>query len=277
MLPLVGLPGLGHVNCYAIEDERGFALVDPGMMGPANWKRLRRRLDAAGIPLKRVHTVVVTHSHPDHFGGAGFLRRESGAEIVTARALPHLVRSGRGDASRTSTPPSSRRWRCPSVGQPWGGEAASSMPWRRRLRAQGARDAFPRADGHATAERPPLADAEADPARPAGVGGRAHARATPPTTSACTTRPRARCSPATTCCRRITPHISGLTGADPLLEFFNSLDKVAAFADTRTVLPAHGHPFPDLAGPRRRHQAPPRRAPRPACERHRPTSDGRRR
>ena len=38
MLPLVGLAGLGHVNCYALEDERGFALVDPGMMGPANWK-----------------------------------------------------------------------------------------------------------------------------------------------------------------------------------------------------------------------------------------------
>ena len=33
MLPLVGFTGLGHVNCYALEDDRGFALVDPGMMG----------------------------------------------------------------------------------------------------------------------------------------------------------------------------------------------------------------------------------------------------
>ena len=31
----------------------------------------------------RVHTVVVTHSHPDHFGGAGWVRDETGAEIVT--------------------------------------------------------------------------------------------------------------------------------------------------------------------------------------------------
>ena len=47
----------------------------------------------------------------------------------------------------------------------------------------------------------------------------------------------------------ITPHISGLMiAADPLQMFFSSLDKVRAFgAQVRTVLPAHGHPFPDLA------------------------------
>ena len=30
----IHLPGLGHVNCYALEDDRGFAVVDPGMPGP---------------------------------------------------------------------------------------------------------------------------------------------------------------------------------------------------------------------------------------------------
>src|SRR5690625_3843268 len=61
--------GLGHVNCYALEDERGFALVDPGLPGEQSWSHLLGRLRLAGIPLARVHTVVVTHSHPDHFGG----------------------------------------------------------------------------------------------------------------------------------------------------------------------------------------------------------------
>ena len=59
--------GLGHVNCYALEDPRGFALVDPGMPGPASWQSLMGRLAAADIPTRRVHTIVVTHSHPDHF------------------------------------------------------------------------------------------------------------------------------------------------------------------------------------------------------------------
>ena len=48
----------------------------------------------------------------------------------------------------------------------------------------------------------------------------------------------------------ITPHIGGFNpNGDPLLAFFESLDKVAAYGpDVSVVLPAHGHPFDDLAG-----------------------------
>ena len=47
----------------------------------------------------------------------------------------------------------------------------------------------------------------------------------------------------------ITPHISGLsTFEDPLKEFFVSLDEAAALPDVKLALPAHGHPFEDLAG-----------------------------
>src|SRR5580692_9607213 len=66
----IDFTGLGHVNTYAMEDDRGFALVDPGLPGEASWNALGIRLTAASIPLHRVHTVVITHSHPDHFGGA---------------------------------------------------------------------------------------------------------------------------------------------------------------------------------------------------------------
>src|SRR5258706_16441669 len=45
------------------------------------------RLRDAGVPLKRVHTVVVTPSHPDHYGGSGRLRHETGAEIITHRTF----------------------------------------------------------------------------------------------------------------------------------------------------------------------------------------------
>ena len=27
----ISMPGLGHVNCYALEDEDGFTVVDPGL------------------------------------------------------------------------------------------------------------------------------------------------------------------------------------------------------------------------------------------------------
>jgi glyoxylase-like metal-dependent hydrolase (beta-lactamase superfamily II) len=83
-LPIM-LPGLGHVNCYVLEDERGVALVDPGLPGPSTNQVLVERLRSVGIPPERVHTVIVTHSHPDHFGGAGRLRVEHGAVVVAHR------------------------------------------------------------------------------------------------------------------------------------------------------------------------------------------------
>ena len=64
-LPM-SMPGLGHVNCYILDDENGAALVDPGLPGPANWKALMAGLAKAEVPPERVHSIVITHSHPDH-------------------------------------------------------------------------------------------------------------------------------------------------------------------------------------------------------------------
>jgi len=47
----------------------------------------------------------------------------------------------------------------------------------------------------------------------------------------------------------ITPHISGLgQDPDPLASFFRSLDACVELEGVTNVLPAHGHPFEDLAG-----------------------------
>ena len=81
----IDMPGLGHVNCYALVDKQGVALVDPGVPGEESWTALLSRLKQAGIPLKRVHTAIVTHSHFDHFGGAARFARETGAQIVAHR------------------------------------------------------------------------------------------------------------------------------------------------------------------------------------------------
>jgi glyoxylase-like metal-dependent hydrolase (beta-lactamase superfamily II) len=77
--------GLGHVNCYALLDDRGATLVDAGMPGRATWLALSARLKDAGLKIRDIHTVIVTHSHPDHFGSAGRLAHEAGAELVTER------------------------------------------------------------------------------------------------------------------------------------------------------------------------------------------------
>ena len=83
----IWMPGLGHVNTYGLLDERGLAIVDPGLPGPQSWKALKTRLKSAGFQLRDIHTVVVTHSHPDHFGGAGRVAREARAELIAHRAF----------------------------------------------------------------------------------------------------------------------------------------------------------------------------------------------
>src|SRR4029079_19189400 len=82
-LPLK-MPGLGHVNCYAMEDDRGWTIVDPGMPGRESWAALLGRFDLAGFKLRHVHTVVVTHSHIDHFGASGRVRQKADAKVVTS-------------------------------------------------------------------------------------------------------------------------------------------------------------------------------------------------
>src|SRR5262245_54745515 len=81
----IRLPGLGHVNCYAIPDARGAAIVDPGLPGPGTYKVLASRLAQADLRMRDVHTVIVTHSHFDHFGGAARIAKETGAKIVAHR------------------------------------------------------------------------------------------------------------------------------------------------------------------------------------------------
>jgi glyoxylase-like metal-dependent hydrolase (beta-lactamase superfamily II) len=83
----IWMPGLGHVNMYGLLDDRGLAVVDPGLPGPQSWTALKQRLKSAGFRLRDVHTVIVTHSHPDHFGGAGRLRKEAGAELIAHQAF----------------------------------------------------------------------------------------------------------------------------------------------------------------------------------------------
>jgi glyoxylase-like metal-dependent hydrolase (beta-lactamase superfamily II) len=233
----IDMPGLGHVNCYALEDERGIAIVDPGLPGQESWTHLVDRLDRSGAGLARVHTVIVTHSHPDHFGGAGRVRQEVGAELVT-----HELFRTWWDPSEDETPleEAPNPWRA----TPWAGEEYMPDPDRRkRFEEMRSNNLFP-------APRPTrrVEDAEVvtlarrewvsmhtpghtadhlclfDPAEGVLLSGD-HVLPT------------------------ITPHISGIgTSEDPLAEFFASLDRMTELEGVTIVLPAHGHPFTDVAG-----------------------------
>lgn len=68
----------------------GVALIDPGPS--SSLPVLRSELDAAGIRMKDVTTLLITHIHLDHAGAVGTLVRENPAlkVYVHERGAPHL-------------------------------------------------------------------------------------------------------------------------------------------------------------------------------------------
>ena len=237
------LPGLGHVNMYVLEDDRGAALVDPGLPNKESWRAVTDRLRRIGIPLRRVHSVIVTHSHPDHYGGASRLRAESGADLITHRLFRTFFDPTEPpdmDAEELAAV-----MRSPFQPPPWGGPAMD-MPWQRRARFALARR-FPQLLRVPTpsirlrdSDRVTLARREWLAVHTPGHT-EDHLCLFDPETGVLLSGDHVLPS--------ITPHISGLTAhGDPLTLFFASLDKVGRFASQISVaLPAHGTPFTNVS------------------------------
>ena len=202
--------------------------------------------------------MIVTHSHPDHFGGAARFARDADAAVVAHRSFRFGVLEATQEPEVSVDDLAAGR------------ERRGAPPRRHRLEPP-----------HAVGRR----SIRARRSRCACAGGVARwlgARSF--------RRSRSRCAPATCCALAkrewfvrhtpghtedhiclhdpadglflsgdhvlpsITPHISGLTlSKDPLDNFFDSLDRVAAMPNVTLVLPAHGHPFSRSRGtlPRR--------------------------
>lgn len=75
-----GLPGgLRAGNVYLLADDV-LALVDGGL--PGNLGGIARYVVSLGRSLEEIRYILITHSHPDHTGGAPSLREHTGAQIL---------------------------------------------------------------------------------------------------------------------------------------------------------------------------------------------------
>lgn len=263
----ISMPGLGHVNCYALIDGDGAAVVDPGLPTPSSFTALKDRLRQAGLTVKNIHTVIVTHSHADHFGGASRIVKESGARLIAHRhfsfggapAEPEVSvddlhahghshgaskeedRGEFGERPPIVVKASSSGW---TGKTPWGGERPRP-PLKMRLRWRAMR-----LIGRAFSF-PPISHPvdQGDVVRLAGREW--FVLHTPGHTNdhfCLHNKEDGMFLAGDHVLPTITPHISGLSmEKDPLKAFFDSLDLAAALPHVELALPAHGHPFSDLA------------------------------
>ena len=67
------------INGYLIEEGGRLTLLDAGL--PGYWHHLLSELDAMGRKLTDIDAILLTHSHPDHFGVAERVRSASDAKV----------------------------------------------------------------------------------------------------------------------------------------------------------------------------------------------------
>ena len=70
----------GNTNCYVICGSRGSVLFDTDWAG--TYFKFRRALKGAGVPLRSLSYLLISHYHPDHMGIA---------QEISSAGVPLLV------------------------------------------------------------------------------------------------------------------------------------------------------------------------------------------
>ncbi|HET6335691.1 MAG TPA: MBL fold metallo-hydrolase [Polyangiales bacterium] len=252
----IAIPGLRHVNMYCFPDARGATVIDPGLPDDASWAAVKQRLREADLEVRHVHTVLVTHSHPDHFGGAARFRAEAGARVIAHETFSvfgehlHLAEpevSVENLEPRAVVPRSAEELAAAPSGMhiPWGGDGPATgdrdrKQWE-RIRSSAR-----------TGLTPPVTHVvrHGDMVQ---LGGRPFRVVHSPGHTGdhiCFYDPEAGTLLAGDhVLPSITPHISGLNSlSDPLQAFFDSLDRIVELGVLQRCLPAHGDVFDDVPG-----------------------------
>ncbi len=274
----ISLPGLGHVNTYALEDGDGFTLVDPGLPGEASWKALhvphgqRRHPPEPGAPRDRDPLPPGPLRRRGHAGrrraAPRSWRRATSGWAAIRRTTAASASSRRGPARRP------RRRSCPRTSpcrRPGVGDGGRLVGDERKVVMERRREMF-------AFFRRPDPTVHVDDSDRLALGNREWMGVyTPGHTNdhLCLFDPEGGVLlSGDHVLPTITPHISGLIEGDPLRAYLDSLDRVAAFEGVTDRPAGPRPPVHRPARSRRRHQGAPRRAARSRCASPRTTRAG---
>jgi hydroxyacylglutathione hydrolase len=87
----------GMAYSYLLETPAALFLVDGGMRGTG--RRILRRIAQIGRKPEQLAFAIVTHGHPDHFGGLAEVQEASGCVIVCHPSHAETIRTGHGIVS----------------------------------------------------------------------------------------------------------------------------------------------------------------------------------
>ena len=76
----IPLKFLFDANCYLIQIETGYILIDTGIKNRR--KQLEDAITDAGCKPGDLKLIIITHGHVDHVGNAAYLRDKYGAKIA---------------------------------------------------------------------------------------------------------------------------------------------------------------------------------------------------
>jgi glyoxylase-like metal-dependent hydrolase (beta-lactamase superfamily II) len=88
----VTLPGVPHVNAWALAAGDGIVLVDTGRHEAGSLGHLERALEQVGLRIEHVRLIVCTHAHTDHCGQAASIIDRTGCELWMHPDHDHLRR-----------------------------------------------------------------------------------------------------------------------------------------------------------------------------------------
>lgn len=213
----IAVPGIRHVNCHAFVDARGVTLLDPGLPTDAGWEALQGRLQSVDLSVQDVHTVVVSHGHPDHYGLTPRLVEAVSRDVAV---IAHETFAP-GPNLRKRETPWGRRWQPP----PEMRRVARLAPTVTRHVRDG--DVIRLADRDLVVVFTPGHTPDHICLHDMDTGALYSGDHVMPTT---------------------TSYLMSISPTDTLGTYLDSLDRTASLREITTVVPAHGHPFADLTG-----------------------------
>lgn len=87
---------LSVTNCYILEADKGFVLIDTGY--DWEWERFRRSLRKAEVDINKISHLILTHHHDDHAGLIDKLLSENPTlKVVMSSHARDLVSTGKND------------------------------------------------------------------------------------------------------------------------------------------------------------------------------------